>query len=59
MATLAVDALDTALGPRVRLTLSGRPLLLTTREARQLATWLLDAADLAEQTPQERGDPHA
>jgi|KBSMisStaDraftv2_1062788.scaffolds.fasta_scaffold97388_3 hypothetical protein len=47
LATLEVDAIGTALGPRVRLTLEGMRVLLTTREADLLAQWLWDAAELA------------
>lgn len=46
LARLEVDAIGTALGPRVRLTLEGMRVLLTAREADLLAQWLWDAAEL-------------
>lgn len=48
MTTLSVEPLDGPLGPQVRVTIGERPLLLSTREARTLSRWLLDAADLAD-----------
>lgn len=48
MAALEVDAIGTALGPRVRLTVEGMRVLMTIGEAQRLGQWLWDAAELAE-----------
>lgn len=45
---LDVCALGTALGPRVRLTVEGKPVLMTAAEALRVGQWLFDAAELAE-----------
>lgn len=53
---LEVTALGTALGPRVRLTIGGTPMLLTAREADHLAQWLWDAAELVRLDGLEGGE---
>jgi hypothetical protein len=59
MAVLSVDAIGTPLGPRVRITIEGTPVLMTRGEAERVAQWLWDAAELAALDNLEDGGPDA
>lgn len=51
---LEVEQIDTPLGPLVRLSMDGRPLLVVSpNEARSLGYWLVQAANEAADQPSE------